>query len=42
MLEKGKTDRKIYVKDIAPTICLLLGISYPNGCTGNPIFEVTE
>ena len=41
-VRKGKTDRKIYVKDIAPTICLLLGISYPNGCTGNPIFEVTE
>ena len=41
-VRKGKSDRQIYVKDIAPTICLLLGISYPNGCTGNPIFEVTE
>ena len=37
----GQTDRKVNVRDIAPTISTLLGISYPNGCTGNPLPEVT-
>ena len=41
-INKGRTDRKVYIRDIAPTISLLLGISYPNGCTGTPIFEITE
>ena len=39
-IKKGKTDRNIYIRDIAPTISLLSGISYPNGCTGNPITEL--
>ena len=38
----GQTDRKVNVRDIAPTISKLLGISYPNGCTGNPLPEVTQ
>ena len=38
----GQTDRKVNVRDIAPTISTLLGISYPNGCTGNPLPEVTQ
>ena len=25
-----------------PTISTILGISYPNGCTGNPLPEVTQ
>ena len=37
-----QTDRKVNVRDIAPTISTLLGISYPNGCTGNPLPEVTQ
>ena len=32
----------INVRDIAPTISTLLGIAYPNGCTGNPLPEITE
>ena len=41
-IKRGKTDRNIYIRDIAPTISLILGISYPNGSTGDPIIEVTE
>ena len=28
--------------DIAPTICSLLGIPFPNACTGKPILQVKE
>jgi len=38
----GKTDRKVNIRDIAPTISTLLGTSFPNGCTGNPLPEITE
>ena len=41
-IPQGRTDRKVNVRDIAPTISTLLGISYPNGCTGNPLAEITE
>ena len=41
-IRKGKTDRKVNIRDIAPTISTILGISYPNGCTGNPLPEITE
>ncbi len=41
-INSGKTDRNVYIRDIAPTICSLLNISYPNGCTGNPILEITK
>ena len=42
VIPNGKTDRKVNIRDIAPTISNLLGISYPNGCTGNPLIEITE
>ena len=38
----GTTDRKVNIRDIAPTISTILGNSYPNGCTGNPLPEITE
>ncbi len=41
-IPQGKTDRLIHIRDIAPTINTLLGISFPNGCTGNPITELTQ
>ena len=41
-IPKGKLDKLVYIQDIAPTISTLLGISYPNGCTGIPIREITE
>ena len=41
-IPQGKTDRKVNIRDIAPTISTILGTAYPNGCTGNPLPEVTE
>ena len=42
IIPKGKTDRLVNIRDIAPTISTILGISYPNGCTGNPSPEITQ
>ncbi|VAV83798.1 Alkaline phosphatase; Type I phosphodiesterase/nucleotide pyrophosphatase precursor [hydrothermal vent metagenome] len=36
-IKKGSTVAKTRVVDIAPTISALLGISFPNGATGNPL-----
>ncbi len=41
-IPKGRTDRLVNIRDIAPTISTILGVSFPNGCTGNPIVEITE
>ena len=41
-ISQGQTDRKVNIRDIAPTISTILGTAYPNGCTGNPLPEVTE
>lgn len=39
-IPKGSTVRKINVVDIAPTISLLLNMSFPNGTTGRPLEEM--
>lgn len=41
-IKNGKSDRLVSIRDIAPTISTILGISFPNGCTGKPIVEITE
>ena len=41
-IPQGQTDRKVNIRDIAPTISTILGTAYPNGCTGNPLSEVTQ
>ncbi|MEJ1223045.1 alkaline phosphatase PafA [Sediminicola sp. 1XM1-17] len=41
-IKKGSTSAKTEIPDIAPTIASLLGISYPNGATGQPIVEVLD
>lgn len=38
-INAGRTARPIFITDIAPTISTLLGIAFPNGCTGTPINE---
>jgi len=38
-IEKGTSNRRVYITDIAPTLAALLKISIPNGCIGKPIFE---
>jgi len=41
-ISKGSTVERTEIIDIAPTIATLLGISFPNGTTGNPIEEVLD
>lgn len=38
----GQTIRKTEITDIAPTISALLGISFPNGCVGEPLDFVLD
>jgi predicted AlkP superfamily pyrophosphatase or phosphodiesterase len=41
-IKNGETIEKTEVIDIAPTISALLGISFPNGCTGEPLGELLK
>jgi arylsulfatase A-like enzyme len=41
-IQQGVSDDYISICDIAPTVSTLLGISFPNGCTGQPIRSITE
>jgi len=41
-IKKGKTNRPIYMTDIAPTISTLLHIQMPNGTVGTPITEALK
>lgn len=41
-IKKGETYQKTEIIDIAPTISALLGIAFPNGCTGKPLGFVFE
>lgn len=41
-IKHGLSDEYISICDIAPTVSTLLGISFPNGCTGKPIRSITE
>ncbi|MFD0964734.1 alkaline phosphatase PafA [Pseudofulvibacter geojedonensis] len=36
-IKKGETYQKTEIIDVAPTISALLGISFPNGCSGKPL-----
>lgn len=41
-VQNGKSDQPINITDIAPTICSMLNIQSPNGCTGKPIIGITK
>jgi len=41
-IQKGSTNKRTEIPDIAPTMASLLGIAFPNGTTGEPIIEVLE
>ena len=41
-IRKGELMRRTYIRDIAPTLAVLLGTAFPNGATGLPIPEVLE
>ena len=41
-IKAGKTNREIYMSDIAPTIAAMLHIQMPSGCIGNVITEALK
>ncbi|NHF60968.1 alkaline phosphatase family protein [Flavobacteriaceae bacterium TP-CH-4] len=41
-IKNGSTAERTEIPDIAPTLAVLLGISFPSGTTGSPIAEVLK
>ncbi len=41
-IKKGQTYKRTEITDVAPTISALLGISFPNGATGEPLEFVID
>jgi predicted AlkP superfamily pyrophosphatase or phosphodiesterase len=41
-VKKGSSVRRRSITDIAPTLSVMLNISFPNGCTGEPVAELFE
>lgn len=41
-IRKGSSVRYHSVTDIAPTMCTLLNLKFPSGCTGQPVEELFE
>ena len=41
-VEKGKTYRETNIRDIAPTLSIIMGVPFPSGMTGNPITEAIK
>ena len=41
-ISRGTITRPIDIIDIAPTLSTFLNTSYPNACTGSPIFELVQ
>lgn len=39
-LKPGNSVRPVFITDIAPTLSILLGCEFPNGCTGKPLEEL--
>jgi len=41
-IRNGSSTRRTYIRDIAPTLAVLLGTAYPNGATGLPVSEALK
>lgn len=41
-VKKGSTTQRTEIVDIAPTVSALLGISFPNGTTGKPLYMMLD
>ena len=41
-IRKGELTRPTSITDIAPTIAMVLGTAFPDGCTGHPVPEVLD
>lgn len=38
----GSTDETVNITDIAPTVCMMLNMQVPNGCTGKPVTGIVK
>jgi len=41
-IKHGKSNREVYMTDIAPTLAALLHIQMPSGCIGKVITEIAN
>ncbi len=41
-IDAGSTAAVVDISDVAPTICSMLNIEFPNGCTGKPIEAILD
>ncbi len=41
-IKQGSTTQRSVIPDIAPTVSALLGIAFPNGATGQPLFMMLD
>jgi hypothetical protein len=39
---RGNITRQVDIIDIAPTLSTFLNITFPNSCTGTPVFELVS
>ncbi|MEM9052491.1 MAG: alkaline phosphatase PafA [Bacteroidota bacterium] len=41
-IKKGKTYRETNIRDIAPTLSIIMGVPFPSGTTGSPVVEAID
>jgi predicted AlkP superfamily pyrophosphatase or phosphodiesterase len=41
-IKNGSSEVNQNITDIAPTVCMMLNIQFPDGCTGSPIIGLTK
>jgi predicted AlkP superfamily pyrophosphatase or phosphodiesterase len=41
-VKPGFTNRRTAISDIAPTLCSMLGVAFPNGSVGDPVYEAID
>lgn len=41
-VKPGFTNRRTAISDIAPTLCSMLGVAFPNGSIGDPVYEAID
>lgn len=41
-IQSGRFHRRVTTMDIAPTLSQVLGIGYPSGCLGSPLYEALD
>jgi len=41
-VKKGMTYRETHIRDIAPTLSIIMGVPFPSGTTGSPVIEAID